>query len=396
MAVYSAMAILGIVAGLVIGGLLVTYASWRWVLFVNVPIGLVVAALATRVLPRTGRRCGRLDLPGAITGTTGVAALVYGLSNAATTPNGVSHWGDSKVIASLAAAAVLLAAFAVIETRSRDPLLPVRVLRNRNRTGAYLMTLCVGTAMLGMFFFLTLFIQDVWGYSPLKTGLAYLPFVPVILLATVLTQQAVTRTGTRPLMMAGSALAPGAMFWLSRITEHSTFAGGVLGPEIVLGVGLGALFVLDFLTGLTKVNDNDTGVASSLVNVGQQVGGSIGLALVGTVAWSPVAGSLRTQAAAAAKAGVHSSCGNYRTSSAVTALPMIMRWISLVPSKMVKLVEVRAVSASRRPSGRVLVSTNSAPIHAQIWHLKLTPPLTSRGRSMPARNRLADVFMHRA
>jgi EmrB/QacA subfamily drug resistance transporter len=307
MAVYSAMAILGVVAGLIAGGLLVTYASWRWVMFVNVPIGLAVAALATRVLPATGRRAGRFDLPGAITATAGVAALVYGLSNAATTPDGVSHWGDAKVVASLAAAAVLLTAFAVIETRSTDPLLPIRVLRSRDRSGAYLISLCVGTALLGMFFFLTLFIQDVWGYSPLKTGVAYLPFVPVILAATVVAQQAVTRIGARPLLIAGSAIGAGAMFWLSRITEHSTFAGGMLGPEMVLGAGLGPLFVLIFLVGLTKVNNNDTGVASSLVNVGQQVGGSIGLAVLGTVAWSAVASSLRSQAAAAARAGGHAA-----------------------------------------------------------------------------------------
>ena len=165
MAVFSAMAILGIVVGLIAGGLLVTYLSWRWVMFVNVPIGLIVAALATRVLPTSGRRAGRFDLPGALTATAGVAALVYGLSNAATTPDGVSHWGDTKVVVSLAAAIVLLAAFAVIETRSTDPLLPVRVLNSRDRSGAYLITLCVGIALFGMFFFLTLFIQDVWGYS---------------------------------------------------------------------------------------------------------------------------------------------------------------------------------------------------------------------------------------
>ena len=306
-AVYSATAILGIVVGLLAGGLLVTYANWRWVMFVNVPIGLAVAALATRVLPATGRRAGRFDLPGAITATAGVAALVYGLSNAATTPDGVSHWGDAKVVASLTAAAVLLAAFAVIETRSTDPLLPVRVLRSRDRSGAYLITLCIGTALLGMFFFLTLFIQDVWGYSPLKTGVAYLPFVPAVLVTTVVTQQAVTRISARSLLIAGSAIAAGGMFWLSRITEHSTFAGGMLGPEMVLGAGLGPLFVLIFLVGLTKVRNDDTGVASSLVNVGQQVGGSIGLAILGTVAWSAVASSLRSQAAAAASAGVHAS-----------------------------------------------------------------------------------------
>ena len=234
-AVYSAMAILGLVAGLLAGGLLVTYLSWRWVFFVNVPIGLAVATLATRVLPTSGRRPGRFDLPGALTATAGVAALVYGLSNAATTPDGVSHWGDAKVIASLAAAVVLLAAFAVIEARSTDPLLPVRVLRSRDRSGAYLISLCIGTALLGMFFFLTLFVQDVWGYSALKTGLAYLPFVPVVLAATVVAQQAVTRIGARPLLAAGAAMAAGAMFWLSRLAEHSTFSGGMLGPEIVLG-----------------------------------------------------------------------------------------------------------------------------------------------------------------
>ena len=208
MAVYSAMAILGVVLGLVAGGLLVTYASWRWVMFVNVPIGLAVAALATRVLPTSGRRAGRFDLPGAITATAGVAALVYGLSNAATTPDGVSHWGDAKVVVSLAAAAALLAAFAVIETRSKYALLPIRVLRSRDRSGAYLMSLCVGTALLGMFFFLTLFIQDVWGYSALKTGVAYLPFVPVMLATTVVAQQAVTRIGARPLLIAAGATGP--------------------------------------------------------------------------------------------------------------------------------------------------------------------------------------------
>jgi predicted MFS family arabinose efflux permease len=258
-----------------------------------------------RVLPTSGRRPGRFDLPGAITATAGVASLVYGLSNAATTSDGVSHWGDTKVIASLTAAVVLLAAFVVIEARSTDPLLPFRVLRSRDRSGAYLISLCVGTALLGMFFFLTLFIQNVWGYSPLKTGLAYLPFVPAVLATTVLTQQTVTRIGARPLLIGGSAIAAGGMFWLSRITEHSTFAGGVLGPEIVLGAGLGPLFVLIFLVGLTKVRDNDAGVASSLVNVGQQVGGSIGLAIIGTVAWSAVASSLRSRTAAAARAGMH-------------------------------------------------------------------------------------------
>jgi EmrB/QacA subfamily drug resistance transporter len=306
-AVYSATAIVGLVVGLLAGGLLVTYLSWRWVFFVNVPIGLVVAALAPRVLPRSPRSTGRFDLPGAVTATAGVALLVYGLSNAATTPDGVSHWGDAKVVVSLAAAAVLLAAFVVIETRSRYALLPMRLLRSRDRSGAFLISLCVGTAILGMFFFLTLFIQEVRGYSALRTGVAYLPYVPAILVMTVVAQRGVSRIGARPLLIAGSALAAGGMFWLSRISEHSTYAGGILGPALVLGAGLGLVFVPVSLVILNKVTTGDAGAASSLNNVGEQVGGSIGLAVVGTVAWSAVASSLRSQAATAARAGVHAT-----------------------------------------------------------------------------------------
>ena len=306
--VYASMTVAGVAVGLIAGGLLVSYLSWRWVFFVNVPIGLVVAALATRVLPESQRSTGRFDLPGAFTGTLGVASLVYGLSSAATSQNGVSHWGDTKVIASLAAAVVLLAAFAVIEVRSTHALLPIRVLRSRDRTGAYLISLCVGTALFGIFFFLTIFVQDVWGYSPLKTGIAFLPLVAVIIVLSGVASQAVNRIGARPLLIAGSASMAGGMFWLSRISEHSSYAGGLLGPMLIIATGLGLLFVPMTLVALTKVRNEDTGVASSLVNVGQQVGGAIGLAILGTVAWSAVASNLRSHtaaAAAAAKAAGH-------------------------------------------------------------------------------------------
>ena len=302
MGVYAAMSVAGIAVGLIAGGLLVSYLNWRWVFFVNVPIGVVVAALAARVLPKSQRSSGRFDLPGAFTGTLGVAALVYGLSSAATSQNGVSHWGDTKVIAALAAAAALLAAFAVIEVRSKDALVPIRVLRSRDRTGAYLISLCIGTALFGMFFFLTIFVQNVWGYSPLKAGLAFLPLVVVIMAASGIASQLVNRIGARPLMIAGSALMAGGMFWLSRIGEHSSYAGGLLAPMLIIAAGLGLLFVPMSLVSLTKVRNADSGVASSLLNVGQQVGGSIGLALLGTIAWSAVATSLRSQAAAAAAA----------------------------------------------------------------------------------------------
>jgi EmrB/QacA subfamily drug resistance transporter len=309
MGVYAAMSIAGGAVGLIVGGLLTSYASWRWVLFVNVPIGILVALAAPRVLGESQRQRGRFDLPGAITATLGLGLLVYGLSSAATSPNGVSHWGDTKVIVSLAAAAVLLVAFAVIEARSQHALLPIRVLRNRDRSGAYLIMLCVGTAIFGMFFFLTIFVQQVWGYSALKSGVAYLPMVTMIMVGSALASQLVSRIGARPLMLAGSAIATGGMFWLSRINEHSHYASGLLGPMLVTALGMGLLFVPISLVALYKVADRDAGVASSLINTGQQVGGSIGLAVLGTVAWSAVANSIRSQAAAAAaaaaKAGSH-------------------------------------------------------------------------------------------
>jgi EmrB/QacA subfamily drug resistance transporter len=302
MGVYAGMSVAGGTVGLLAGGLLVTYLNWRWVFFVNFPIGLAVALLAPRVLGESERQRGRFDLPGAITGSLGLATLVYGLSNAATTPNGVSHWGDTKVIVSLVAAAVLLVAFGIIEVRSRYALLPIRVLRSRDRSGAYLVSLCVGTALFGMFFFLTLFLQNVLGYSPLRAGVAYLPMAGMILMATGIASQLVSRIGALPLMIAGSAAGAGGMFWLSRVTEHSHYVSGLLGPTLVTAAGLGLIFAPLLLVSLIKVADNDTGVASSLVNVGQQVGGAVGLAVLGTVAWSAVANSLRSQAAAAAAA----------------------------------------------------------------------------------------------
>ncbi len=313
--VYAAMSIGGAAVGLIAGGLLTTYASWRWVLFVNVPIGIIVALMAPRAFGETARNPGRFDLPGAITSTLGLAALVFGLSNAATSPNGVSHWGDSKVVVSLAASVVLLVSFVMIEARSKHALMPLRIFRNRDRSSANLIMLCVGTAMFGMFFFLTLFVQTVWGYSALKTGVAYLPMVGMIMLMAGVSSQLVPRIGARPLLIAGSTITAGGMFWLSRITEHSTYAGGLLGPMLVTAAGLGTLFMPLTLVALSKVDDKDAGLASSLPNVGQQVGGAIGLAILGTVAWTAVSNSIRSQvataAAAAAKAGhaVHLKAG---------------------------------------------------------------------------------------
>jgi EmrB/QacA subfamily drug resistance transporter len=302
MGVYAAMSGGGAAVGLVAGGLLTTYLSWRWVMFVNVPIGILVALAAPYVLAESERRRGRFDLPGAITGTGAVALLVYGLSNASTDSSGVSHWGDTKVIASLAAAAVLLVSFVLIERRSRHALLPLRLLANRSRSGAYLIMLCLATAMFGIFFFLTIFVQEVLGYSALQSGLASLPFAATIVVVSGIVSQLISRTGARPLMLTGSAVAAGGMFWFSQITVHSTYLGGLLGPMLVTSAGLGMMFVPLSLVALNRVRGEDSGIASSLLNTGQQVGGAIGLAALGTVTWTAVANSIKHQAAAAAAA----------------------------------------------------------------------------------------------
>jgi len=299
MGVYAAISIAGAAVGLLAGGILTTYATWHWIFFVNVPIAIAAALLAPRVLAESERRSGRFDLAGAITGTGGLAALVYGLSSAAATGNGGSHWGAANVLASLAAAVVLLASFVIIESRSEHALLPLRIFRNRDRTGANLLLLCVGTAMFGMFFFLTIFVQTVWGYSPIKTGVAYLPMVAAIMAMAGVSSQLVGRIGARPILIAGSVIAAGGMYWLSRITEHSSYAGGLLGPMLVTAAGLGMLFMPLMLVATSKVSEHDAGVASSLVNTGQQVGGSIGLAILGTVAWTVVASTARHSVAAA-------------------------------------------------------------------------------------------------
>src|SRR5882757_4429001 len=309
--VYAAMAGAGSAVGLLLGGILTTYASWRWVLFVNVPIGILVAAAAPRVLAESPRRPGRVDVAGAVTGTGGIALLVYGLSRAATGQDGVSHWGDAQVLVSLVASVVLLVAFVLIEMRTSHPLLPMRVLADRNRSGAYLIMLCVSTGLFGLFFFLTLFIQTVLGYSAIRSGIAYLPFAVGVVVASALASQLMPRFGPRPLIVAGSAMVAGGMFWFSRLTEHAGYASQLLGPQLVSSLGLGLVFVPLALVALHNVAEQDSGVASSLLNTAQQVGGAIGLALLGTVAWTTVANSVRTQVGHASAAPPPASIYNH-------------------------------------------------------------------------------------
>ena len=289
MGVYSAMSVAGSVIGLVAGGLLVTYANWRWVLYVNVPIGIVAAFAAQVVLPGAPPRPGRFDLLGTITGTGGMAGVVYGLSAAAPAPGGSSHWGQGNVVGSLVGGAILLALFAVVSARSPHALLPARLLKSKDRVGANIVILGVGAAIGGVFFFLTLFVQEVWGYSPLRAGVAFLPLTLIMLVSTAVAIKLMPRYGARPLLAIGAILSAGGLYWLYLLPATGTYAVNLLGPILILGAGLGLMFLPVSLLSVAGVADADSGAASSLLNTTRQIGASVGLAVLGTVAWTVVA-----------------------------------------------------------------------------------------------------------
>ena len=291
--VYAAMTGMGGGVGLIAGGLLTTYASWRWVFFVNVPLGVLLAVGARYALPESERHPRHWDVPGAVTGTAGFALLIYGLTRDATGPDGVSHWGEAPTIAALAVAAVALLAFVAIEARTRQPLLPLWIFADRNRAGVYLILLCLATTFFGMFFFLTLFTQVVWGYSALRGGLAYLPFVGAFIVIAGISSKLIPRVGAQVPMTAGALLAPAGMFWLSRVNEHSSYLTGVCLPLLVFAATAGLIFVPLTMILVARISDEDAGVASSMFNAGQQVGGAIGLAVIGTVTWTVVNNDVR-------------------------------------------------------------------------------------------------------
>jgi len=289
MGIYAAMAGAGGATGLLLGGLITSYLSWRWVLFVNVPIGLLLAFVAPRVLAATSGRPGRFDLPGALTVTGGMTLLVYALNRAATI-----GWTSTTTLATLAGAAVLLATFILIEVRTEQPLLPLRIFLHRNRSGAYGLSLAIGLALFGMFFFLTLFVQNILGYSPIRAGLAFLPVTAGIIIIATLVSRTIGRIGPRLPITMGPLVLAGGLFWLSRMTENTTYVWGVLGPMMMLGAGVALIFVPLSLIAVSGAQPRELGLASALLNVGQQVGGSIGLALLGTVAASVTRNQLQT------------------------------------------------------------------------------------------------------
>jgi len=324
MSVYAAMSSTGAAIGLILGGVLTQYASWRWVFLVAVPIGLAAAAGAVRVLPETPAARRSLDLPGALTATAGLAALVYGLTRASD-----GTWSSPVPIASLAAAAVLLLLFAAVERRSGQPLLPGRVLADRSRAVAYAVTLAVGLALYGMAFFLMLYCQDVLGDDSLTAGLTFLAIAVPLGAAAIGAGRAVTWTGTRPPLLAGLLLAASGACWLAAQATPATSHAALAGPLALFGLGLGLAVVPLTLTALTGIQPADAGVTSALVSAGQQVGAAVGLAALGTIA-AAVTGHQSAPPADALTGGYRAV---FYATAAVLATAFLITTITLRPRR---------------------------------------------------------------
>ena len=280
--IWGAVAGAGGAAGVLLGGLLTSGLSWRWVLFVNVPIGIAAAALAPRLLLESHADDGTkgFDVPGAITVTAGLALLVYAVVDAVNV-----GWGSTTTLLRLAGAAVLLAAFIVIELRQRHPLVPFSIFRLRTLRGADIVGLLIGMSLFSMFFFISLYLQDVLHFSPIKAGLSYLPLAIGIILSAGVASQLVTRIGFKPTMIAGLLFIAGGLLWFSRVrAPGGTYATDVLGPSLLAAIGLGFSFVPVTIAAVSGVKPHEAGLASGLINTSQQIGGALGLAILATLA----------------------------------------------------------------------------------------------------------------
>ena len=278
--VYAAMSGAGAAIGLLLGGVL-TESSWRWTFFVNVPIGILVLVMAPRLLGESEKETGGFDIPGALSATVGLVSLVYGLTNAATT-----SWTSSTTLTTIGLGLLLLVVFLVIESRSTHALMPFRVLANRTRAVSFVSMLVVGAGMFAMFYFLGLYIQQVLGYSPVKSGFAFLPFSFGIVFAAQVASALITRVDPRWISGVGGVLGASGMWLFAQLEVDSTYLSGLLPGMMLLSIGLGLVFVPLTLTAVSGVAREDSGVASAVLNTMQQVGGSIGLAVLSTVSIS--------------------------------------------------------------------------------------------------------------
>ncbi|MFJ9629239.1 MFS transporter [Streptomyces sp. NPDC101175] len=279
--IYGALAGSGSAIGFIAGGLLTEYLNWRWCLYVNIPIAVIAVFGAFALLhDRPGHTGARLDVPGVILGCGGLVAIVYGFSEAE--PRG---WTDSLVLALFAVGVVLLTAFVVWQTRALSPLLPLHIVKDRNRAGCFLTMGLAVIGMFGMFLFMTYYLQGILDYSPVKTGMAFLPLtVAIIIGSTQISARLMHHVPPRTLMVPGAILAAGGMSFFTRLTVDSDYATELLPGLILMGLGMGLIFMPVFATATAGVAPQDSGVTSATVNTSQQVGGSIGTALLNTIA----------------------------------------------------------------------------------------------------------------
>jgi EmrB/QacA subfamily drug resistance transporter len=286
--VWGAVAGSGGAAGVLLGGVLTDGLGWEWVLWVNVPIGLAAAAIAPTLLAEsraTGAR-RHFDIAGAVSVTGGLSLLVYALLDANN-----AGWGSARTIGLLALSAILLVAFVVIERRTPSPLVPFRIFRLRTLTGANIVGLLVGASLFSMFFYISLYMQQVLGYSAIKAGLSYLPLALTIIVSAGIASQLVTKTGFKPVLAAGMVLIAAALVWFAQISADGSFLTDILGPSLLAAVGLGFAFVTTTIAAVSGVDEREAGLASGLINTSQQVGGAIGLAILSAISISVIGSS---------------------------------------------------------------------------------------------------------
>jgi EmrB/QacA subfamily drug resistance transporter len=330
--IFGAIAGGGASVGLVLGGALTQLLSWRWCLYVNLVIAVPTGIVALRLLvnQRDPER-SRIDVPGLLTASTGLFALVYGFSNAET-----QSWTATATIVALVASPLLLTAFAVIESRVKNPLLPLHIVRDRARGDAYLSVLLSSAGVFGVFFFLTYYMQLTLHFSPLTAGLAFLPMTGVLVGTSVTAQTRVLpRTGAKPLVVTGMALAVVAMIIFTRLTPGGAYATHILPGLLVIGLGMGCIFAPAIGTATLGVEVNETGVASAMVNTSQQVGGAVGLALLSTLSASAATGYARAHPrlpGLAAAAAVHGYTAGFWVAAGFFATGLVLALL-ILPSK---------------------------------------------------------------
>ena len=277
---WGAVAGSGGAVGVLLGGVLTEGLGWEWVLWVNVPIGIVAALLAPRLIAesRSEPESRSFDIPGAVTITAGLSLLVYAIVNTEK-----AGWGSAETIVLAAIALALIAAFVAIEQRSPAPLVPFRIFRLPTLTGANVVGLLVGAGLFSMFFFASLYMQQVLGYGAIKAGLSYLPLSAGIIISAVSSQLA-TRFGFKPVLVTGLVLIAAALLWWSRVSADGGYVADILGPSVVAAIGLGLAFVPITIAAVAGVGEHESGLASGLINTSQQVGGALGLAILATIA----------------------------------------------------------------------------------------------------------------